>query len=141
MKPFNLERALAGDKVVHVNMEPGKGYRGFHLFECGDIGYERRDSISSNWSVAFMSLEICKIHFRMEPRTITVNGFEIAAPERGSPHLNQYYYYPTPAQEYFISQLKWVSDGMDLIRLKRGLVHLTKENAIAHARAMLGIES
>ena len=78
--------------------------------------------------------------FRLKPRTITVNGREIVEPERKALEDDQAYWVPSIAREELQSQANWAGDAFDLRCLERGLVHLTKENAIAHAKAMLGID-
>lgn len=79
-------------------------------------------------------------HFQIKPRTITVNGREIVEPERKALEDDQAYWVPSIAREELQSQANWAGDAFDLRCLERGLVHLTKENAIAHAKAMLGID-
>jgi len=78
--------------------------------------------------------------FRIKPRTITVNGREIVAGEREALQPDECYCVADPtACEYFVSY-RWSAHPLNLDHLSRGLVHLTKENAIAHAKAMLGID-
>lgn len=79
-------------------------------------------------------------HFRLKPRTITVNGREIVAGESEALRPDESYCAADPtACEYFVSY-RWSAHPLNLDHLSRGLVHLTKENAIAHAKAMLGID-
>lgn len=78
--------------------------------------------------------------FRLKPRTITVNGREIVAGEREALQPAESYFVADPtAYEYFVSYC-WSAHPVNLDHLARGLVHLTKENAIAHAKAMLDID-
>lgn len=76
--------------------------------------------------------------FRLKPRTITVNGREIVAGESEVPKGG--YFTANPMSDAFYSATNWRDDYIDRRMLERGLVHLTKENAIAHAKAMLGID-
>ena len=78
--------------------------------------------------------------FRLKPRTITVNGREIVAGETAAPELRSTYWSPWFSKDELVCVVRWSDDGVDKNFLKRGLVHLTKENAIAHAKAMLGID-
>jgi hypothetical protein len=78
--------------------------------------------------------------FRLKPRTITVNGREIVAGETVEPSFGTKYYAADPYSTVFFSDDKWSGWPEHHEWLRRGLVHLTKENAIAHAKAMLGID-
>lgn len=79
-------------------------------------------------------------NFRLKPCTITVNGREIVAGESEALGIDESYCVADPtACEYFVSYC-WSGHPVNLDHLSRGLVHLTKENAIAHAKAMLGID-
>lgn len=79
----------------------------------------------------------CK--FRIKPRTIIVNGFEVPEPMRVAPYFNTEYYLAAQTTDAFVAQFKWSGVGVDKLWLSRGLCHSTKEAAIAHAKAMLGI--
>lgn len=65
--------------------------------------------------------------------------------------------YPEPVKEmladgteYYIPNINrtdiqcgsycWCDDGFDRVMLQRGMVHLTEEAAIAHAKAMIGLD-
>ena len=78
--------------------------------------------------------------FRLKPRTITVNGREIVAGESEAPIEGMKYWFPTFSGQELVDWYQWDGDGADKTLLKNGCVHLTKENAIAHAKAMLGID-
>ena len=75
--------------------------------------------------------------FRLKPRTITVNGREVQAGEE-KPPIGEFFFVDIESSDCFGSTV-WVGKRLDRLRLERGLVHLTKEAAIAHARAMLNI--
>lgn len=82
-------------------------------------------------------------YYKIKPKTITVNGFEIPEPVREELILGQYYFIPSPTnfeEEDLFEDYYWDSDRNDKSFLERGVIHLTKENAIAHAKAMLGID-
>lgn len=78
--------------------------------------------------------------FRLKPRTITVNGREIVEGETVQPEHGKTYYMPITHTEEMYGWETWKSQDWHICVFQRGLVHLTKENAIAHAKAMLGIE-
>lgn len=80
----------------------------------------------------------CK--YRVKPKTILVNGFEVPEPMREEPELNDSYFTPQPVAEDMFFTARWTNHKIDSIRLSRGICHTTKEAAIAHAKAMLGID-
>lgn len=75
--------------------------------------------------------------FRLAPRTIRVNGVEVPAPEMVAPEKGRTYYVPDLAEGDCCYDYTWVNDLFDVRTLERGLVYLTKEDAIARAKAML----
>lgn len=72
-------------------------------------------------------------------KTIKVNGFDVPAPMSEAPMIDGGYFTPQTGFEVFYCENKWRSDVYDHRFLSRGLVHATKSAAIAHAKAMLGI--
>lgn len=80
----------------------------------------------------------CK--YRVKPKTILVNGFEVPEPMREVPELNYSYFTPQPVAEDMFFTARWTNHKIDSIRLGRGICHDTIGSAIAHAKAMLGID-
>ncbi len=76
--------------------------------------------------------------FELAPRTHDVNGFTVPAPEVKKPDGG--YFYPKLEDDEYYWDADWDSHELDELRLERGLIHLTKEAAIANAKAMLGID-
>jgi len=78
---------------------------------------------------------------RRKQKTIKVNGFDVPEPvsKDAYPHA-----LPTVFWPYFTYESLWNSAMPSNTEAKlavwRGIAHLTKENAIAHAKAMLGID-
>lgn len=82
---------------------------------------------------------VLDVEYRRKPKTIKVNGFEVPEPlkempERGDvwlaiPHSESF------AQHYCADCMRWKQIALD-----RGLLHSTKEAAVAHSKAMLGID-
>lgn len=75
--------------------------------------------------------------FRLAPRTIRVNGVEVPAPEKDAPALGARYYLVEIDSEKYFAELEWAGTTSENTWLERGLVYLTKEDAIARAKAML----
>ena len=74
-----------------------------------------------------------------KPRTITINGIDVPAPEVVAPADGTKYWYPNLVFEDGALPAHWYSDGFDNQALARGLVHLTEEAAIKHAKALLSL--
>lgn len=76
------------------------------------------------------------IHRRV--RNINVNGFKVPEPCRVMPKVNTNYYCPSPHSPQFCLESVVTGNEYDSVALERGLMHLTKEAAIAHCKALLG---
>jgi hypothetical protein len=75
--------------------------------------------------------------YRRKPRTININDFDVPEPVREPLKVGQEYIYVnihSPSQPYFNT---WNNDGADEKLLKSGIIHLTREAAETHAKALL----
>lgn len=106
------------------------------------IGNFNAWNYSDDWKQCLLSGDFGghEWEFRLKPRTITVNGREIVAGETSPPKEGTVYFFPMVGGDHLFANETWGGCGFDLRIMGRGLVHLTKENAIAHAKAMLGID-
>lgn len=76
--------------------------------------------------------------YRVKPDTIMVNGIEVPEPQRVAPADDKRYWITdVTAIEPDEFELCWAGTECEMTWLQRGLVHLSKENAIAHAKAMV----
>lgn len=76
--------------------------------------------------------------YRRKPRTININGYEVPEPVREPLKVGNSYYRPIITRyESGVLHCKWYGSKFDQYALKTGLVHLTKEAAEIHARALL----
>lgn len=71
---------------------------------------------------------------------IEVNGFKVPTGERVQPKYLAEYRTPNPTIQCLVNRCAWIGDGDDLFRLSNGLIYLAQEDAIARAKAMLGID-
>lgn len=78
--------------------------------------------------------------FSLAPRTIMVNGREVPEPIRQEPARYTRYFSVDLTEKDMFFQADWDGDDFDTRMLQRGLIHLTKEAAITHAKAMLGVD-
>ena len=78
--------------------------------------------------------------FRPIIKTIKVNGFDVPAPISEAPEHRQMVYLAHAANVDFNLDFTWQGDDTSVSWLSRGLIHSTESAAIAHAKAMLGID-
>ena len=75
--------------------------------------------------------------FRLKPKTININGFEVPEPVREPLPVGSEYFVADPSVSTYYIRYVWLDDRTDQTFLKRGIMHLTKEAAIQHAKALL----
>ena len=77
--------------------------------------------------------------FRLYRGMITIGDVIFPKPESEPPELDTEYWIAEASYEYYatFNPIIWVDDSQDRLLLKRGLVHLSKENAIAHGKALV----
>lgn len=77
--------------------------------------------------------------FRIKPKTININGFEVPEHVNVQLALNTIYFWPTLGvydTDLWDSSI-WNDDPLDKRLLKKGLVYLSQEAAEIHAKALL----
>lgn len=72
--------------------------------------------------------------YRLKPLTININGFEVPEPLRHEPSDGTDYYVLDMSE---VSEMKWTSDVSEYQWLKAGLIHLTRQAAEKHLKALL----
>lgn len=140
--PFDLEKALAGEPVVTRNGFEVTKLTTFEISRgvilVGVMGGDVQTwTKNGKWLESGMTSDF---DLFMKPKTRVINGFEVPAPESEPLKANDDYYFPDfiSSESYGIST--WCGDDFDKRLLKTRLVFLTKEDAIANAKAMLGID-
>lgn len=139
--PFDLEKALAGEPVI---TRDGREVTQVTLFEC-----ESRYPVYAVVDGAICSFtktgsdydngQSSQYDLFMKPKTRVINGFEVPAPESESLEKGGEYYAVDVNSQFFCEKYIWRGGMVDKEWLKRGIVFLAKEDAIANAKAMLGI--
>ncbi len=77
-----------------------------------------------------------KHKFRIKPETMSINGHEFPAPAREPVQKGQVYFLADICHHALTTHI-WTECSADTLWLERGLIHLTREAAIAHAEALL----
>lgn len=86
--------------------------------------------INCTQEIQFLS----KNNYRLKPRTININGFEVTEPLMLAPVLGtECYFIRTP----YIERESYIGGDIDTKLLKAGLIHTTRENAEKHLEALL----
>lgn len=75
-----------------------------------------------------------KHNYRLKPRTININGFEVPEPLRNIPPCGTEYFLIDFLK---VNDMTWTNYDDELNWLKAGLIHLTRENAEKHLEALL----
>ena len=77
--------------------------------------------------------------WRIRPRTIRIGEIDVQEPVRSVTSMTYggKYWTFSILEDDFVTDFIWENDKSDLSMLKAGLVHLTKEAAIAHAKALI----
>lgn len=150
IKTFDLQAALKGEPVLL--RDGSKAFVRHHETEeavanncCiwGLIVRDYAETIMVSWSQQgrFISSKSDNDIIGMYPKTRIINGFEVPAPEAQAPEEGNTYHFPILHTIDLYGTDKWYRDEIWHERyLKRGLVFLTEEDAIANAKAMLGID-
>jgi len=78
--------------------------------------------------------------YRLAPETITVNGFVVPKPEAQPLKEGETYWTATMLDKNWARSWHWTNGGEEHRWLSRGLIHSTQAAAVAHAKAMCGID-
>lgn len=76
------------------------------------------------------------VQLRIKPATMLVNGIEVPAAETKAPEHGEKFWCPTYWDKSGVFYSYWGLRASQILALKRGFIHLSKENAIAHAEAL-----
>jgi hypothetical protein len=75
--------------------------------------------------------------YRRKPRTISINGFDAPEPVRVPLKDGAEYFIPSLTSNGESDCHTWHGDEYDNLWLAKGIIHLTKEAAEIHAKALL----
>lgn len=77
------------------------------------------------------------VKYRRKPKPININGYEVPEPVREPLECDQEYWTVEFIGADLSDAYTWEGDDIDKRYLKRGVIHLTKEAAVLHAKALL----
>lgn len=75
--------------------------------------------------------------YRIRPRTIRIGDIDVPEPVRDKLAEGCQYFIADMHDDDFWGRSSWGNDTSDEVWLSRGLIHLTKEAAIEHAKALI----
>ena len=140
MKPFDLEAAMRGEplvtrdgrdaKFVAYVPEAGVSQRLVVLIEADIVAFYKTG--------AFLDISESGIDLFMAPPPMrSINGYEYPEPVREPLEQEQEYWEVDLTCVGLALHYRWANTSMDRAMLKRGVIHLTKKAAEAHARALI----
>ena len=78
--------------------------------------------------------------YRRKPRTIRIGEIDIPEPVREPLQNGENYFVPAiDCGDCHANRFSWDNDSTDKRLLKQGVVHLTTEAALSHARALIAL--
>ena len=146
LKPFSLPEALSGKAVML--RDGGKAYVRHHETELDVPDHNKLVGYcDASWLVWREDGDYFKKGVRskydiigMYPETRVINGFAVPAPQTEELEYGTPYYLASSEARHFHNCAIWDDHEMDKLWLERGLAFLNAEDAIATAKAMLGID-
>lgn len=77
--------------------------------------------------------------YRIKPRTIRIGEHDVPMPVSETPLYGQKYYMPSVTSEDLVSTREWIKHSIDRRLLSSGLIHLNREAAELHAKALISL--
>lgn len=77
--------------------------------------------------------------YRIAPHTVRIGDIRIECAISDALHDGVEYYTPAINHINLYASHMWQHNALDSFRLNSGVIHLIKENAIAHAKALLSL--
>lgn len=96
---------------------------------------------SSGGEVWYLMQEVSSFdntYYRRKPKTIEINGYQVPKPLKETPEVGTNYWLVLLYLGEASMVHTWEGYEAELLWLERGLLHLTKEAATLHAKALLG---
>lgn len=74
-----------------------------------------------------------------EPESIQIGGIHVPKPLMTPPPRGTQYWRIAINNSALVDALTWDGDSYDKLMLKRSILHLSEENAVAHAKALIKV--
>ena len=140
MKPFDLEAAKRGEPIVTRDGRKAKFVAyvpeaANEMIVCligGDIFLFQK-----NGAFVHSQFQDQTDLFMAPPPMRSINGYEYPEPVREPLEVGQSYWVVDPYAKLTVTSMKWIGGSEDMRLSQRSLIHLTREAAEAHARAII----
>lgn len=117
-----LQAVIDGKKVEYALTHPDYKIRVWEIF----TGREYLDILTCG-----------EFEFRLAQEMITIDDVSFPKPESEPLKKGTEYWVADPTFCHYALAGHWVGDKLDKLALSRGLLHKSKEDAIAHAKALI----
>ena len=104
--------------------------------------FEVRQNDSCVWKAIHLPVRFyshMEYRLKPEPKTIRIGEYDVPEPVREPLEDDKEYWGVDPMAEELAWKYKWHNALFCNLRLRRGLIHLTKEAAVIHAKALLSL--
>lgn len=75
--------------------------------------------------------------FRLPPQVIRIGDIKFPKPETEKLSIGTTYYITDLQYDKYVQYFLWQGNAIDYRNLSLGIIHLSRENAIAHAKALI----
>lgn len=96
-------------------------------------GVQFFDHIHEKWLDVETISWVPTLQYRIKPKTININGYEVPEPVRVALNKGDTYYMVSP---YGAGLMEWHGNAFDFELLKNGAIHLTRDAAMKHHEAI-----
>lgn len=105
--------------------------------------FEVRQNDSCVWKAIHLPLRFYShMEYRLKPeppKTIRIGKYDVPEPVREPLECGQVYFIPDLVELRFVQEFSWQGHVSDKLFLRCGLIHLTKEAAVIHAKALISL--
>ncbi|MEX0445215.1 hypothetical protein [Xenorhabdus sp. SGI246] len=104
--------------------------------------FEFRCSDYANWDKCEVDISFFSTtQYRLKPRTIKIGEYDVPEPYKGELNFSQPFYYPCiDCHDKFVITAWWCKENKEYMHLmKNGLIHLDRESAELHAKALIAL--
>ena len=125
---LNNFKSIYRDEYTLVVIVDGCGISGISMHMCDgsyDEGHDNPKDIIGMWSDP--------------PKTIRIGEYDVPEPVREPLEDDKEYWGVDPMAEQLAWKYKWDNALFCNLMFRRGLIHLTKEAAVIHAKALLSL--
>lgn len=80
-----------------------------------------------------------KLEYRRKIKTIRIGEYDVPEPLRVAPKIGTYFYFPSLGSEKQYDEINYDGCSYDKRILSSGMMHLTREAAELHAKALISL--